>query len=453
MTKRVLTLGTTALASLFIFGAACGGDENNQSDNTGTKTSALDCSGSICTLTGDIAEELTLKKADGPYLLKGGVFVGSADGSKTGVLTIEPGTIVYGEEQSFLAVGQGSRLEAAGTKDAPIVFTSAKDEGSRAAGDWGGLIINGRAPLNTGATAEGEGGTGVYGGDKADDNSGTLEYVRVEFGGYQISDDNELNGIAFQGVGSGTTIEHVQVHRSKDDGIEFFGGTAQAKYILVSGIGDDNLDWTDGWQGKVQFFAAVQYGYDADNGIEADNNGDNNTATPVSSPTISNVTLVGRPASDKSDLGMLIREGTQGKLFNVVVTGFNDTCLSLDQDATFDNVTAGTLTLQGAILNCPEATTYCDLRQVGADASCSDDGLDHSAVQTWFESGMGNEVVDPLVAAPAPEDAAPALVPAAGSPALSGFVDPGDSWFKAVDFRGAVGSQDWTAGWTAFPEN
>jgi hypothetical protein len=150
-----------------------------------------------------------------------------------GTLKIEPGVYVLGLGQTAaLVVDQGARIEAVGSVNAPIVFTSAKSVGSRGTADWGGLIINGRARLNVpGGVALGEGDTGEYGGTNDADDSGILRYVRVEFGGTEFSPTNELNGIAFQGVGSRTTIEYVQVHQNLDDGVEFFGGNANARYL------------------------------------------------------------------------------------------------------------------------------------------------------------------------------------------------------------------------------
>ena len=147
---------------------------------------------------------------------------------------------------------------ADGTPDAPIIMSSDAAIGSRARGQWGGLIINGSAPTNQGVTF-GEGDTGAFGGNNPSDSSGTLRYVRLEFAGIEFSPDNELNGIAFQGVGSGTIVDHVQVHMNQDDGIEMFGGTVNLKYVLVTGARDDSFDWTDGWTGKGQFWVAQQY--------------------------------------------------------------------------------------------------------------------------------------------------------------------------------------------------
>ena len=298
-------------------------------------------------------------------MLRGGVFVGDDENLTT--LTVEPGVTVLGEERSFLTITRSSRLVAEGSEAAPIVFTSARAVDDAAAqSDWGGIIINGRAPINSGAEAMGEGNTGAYGGSDPTDDSGSLRYVVVAYAGFEITSKNELNAVAFQGVGSGTTVDYLHVHMGKDDGIEFFGGTVGVKHVLLSGIGDDNIDWTDGWQGKAQFVAAVQYDVDADNGIEADNSGDDNALTPISDPTLSNLTLVGIPGSSRSDLGVLLREGTRGSIYNSVVMGFGEACLSLDQDATFANAEAGTISLDGVVLHCPGSQPYCDLGAVAA---------------------------------------------------------------------------------------
>lgn len=236
-------------------------------------------------LQGAITSDMTLTN-DNTYLLRGGVFVGD-DVNET-ILTIEPGTVIYGEASTYgmLVIRRNSKIMADGTVDAPIVFTS--DQVHPARSDWGGLILNGNAHLNVpGGEAYGEGSTGLYGGGLTPDdtdNSGVLRYVRVEYAGREISPDNELNGIAFQGVGSGTTIEYCQVHMNKDDAFEWFGGAAWAKYLYATGCADDQFDWTEGWNGKGQFFVCQQYEDDADQGIEADNNAEDNDYTPRAHP-------------------------------------------------------------------------------------------------------------------------------------------------------------------------
>ncbi len=414
--------------------------------------SGYTCDGDVCTVTGPILADVTFT-ADKKWVLSGGVFVGD-DGdpdAAPAVLTIEPGTTVYGDTAalSFLLVTRGSRLVADGRADAPIVFTSAKDAGSRARGDWGGLVINGQAPVNGCAgdpcTVLGEAGTGTYGGDVPGDDSGVLRYVRVEFGGALIDDENELNGFSFQGVGSGTVIDNIQAHLVSDDCVEFFGGTANAKRILCTGVGDDNLDWTFGWTGNVQFLVAQQYPDAGGNGIEADNHESNNELTPVSRPIISNVTLVGQPGSENSKIGVLLRRGTQAELHNVVVTGFNDRCFDMDDSATFnfaveDGALTGNTVVKNSIFDCAELT---------------DDAEDDAFVLTDFLLTMndGNQVADPGLVAPDAVGAAD-FRPAPGSPAASGGVVPSGAFFEAASYRGACPpDDDWAQGWAAYPQN
>lgn len=394
-------------------------------------------------LSGNITTTTVLTSAT-DHLLSGAVFV--QDGA---TLIIMPGVTIYGEgaTNGTLIVAQGGKIIADGTKDNPIVFTSDQLEGQRDRGQWGGLIINGRAPINTGATAFGEGDTGQYGGTDPTDNSGTLRYVRVEFAGIEFSPDNELNGIAFQGVGSGTTVEYVQVHYNQDDGIEFFGGTVNAKYLYCSGIRDDSFDWTDGWTGKGQFWVAQQRGEDADNGIEADNEGDNNEATPRSNPTLYNITLVGDPNGPESDTGMLLREGTAATIRNAIVIGFNSAGLDIDQSSTFNQANSGALSVQNTIFF-NNRTDQGDTKIAG-NFNLDDDGFDEA---TWATTAsFNNSQSDPALMAPY-SHTLPDFTPESNSPAANGTVPvatvPNDGFFTAVDFIGAMGpNNNWLAGW------
>jgi hypothetical protein len=413
-------------------------------DDAATPPEEEACEDGVCILSGTITESRTLS-ADLAWVLRGGVFIGD-DASET-VLTIEPGTTIYGEASTdgMLVIRRGSKLIADGTEDAPIVFTSSKPAGSRARGDWGGLVVNGRATINTGNGAAcdseegqgyGEGGTGWYGGCDDEDDSGVLRYVRVEFAGTLISPDNELNGIAFQGVGRGTDVDFVQVHMNADDGIEFFGGTVDAKHLLVTGAADDSFDWTDGWRGRGQFLVAQQFADAADNGIEADNNAEANDAEPRSNPTLSHVTVVGAPDGGEtaSDLGMLLREGTAGVLANVVAVGFNDGCLDVNHDATFTQLDSGDLRVERSLLGCAEAIV--------------EDGDDPTDLSEWFDSITGNDTADPQLVS-AFDAAAPDLRPSPGSPAATGGESPADPFFTAASYRGGIDpTDDWTAGWT-----
>jgi hypothetical protein len=390
---------------------------------------------------------------DRDWLLRGTVFVEAPN-----TLEIQAGTTIYGENNTLgtLVIKQGAMIMAEGTADEPIVFTSDQPEGQRARGQWGGLIINGKAPINTGDYAWGEGNTGKYGGDVADDNSGILKYVRVEFAGIEFSPDNELNGIAFQGVGSATTAEYLQVHFNQDDGIEFFGGTANLKYALCTGIRDDNFDWTDGWTGKAQFLVAQQKGDDADQGIEADNNGENNELQPYSNPQIYNVTLIGDPSTDhgdESDTGILLREGTKGTLRNIIVMGFkNKAGLDIDDEVTHNWANSGDLSVQ----NCIFYENGPDNFSTDTD-EYDDDGVDHFDERAWaMTDGFNNyEATSSPITNPydltnpdfrSTGVATDGTVPVATPPA--------DGFFEQVNFIGGVDpNNDWTQGWTTTAQN
>jgi hypothetical protein len=398
----------------------------------------------VVVVSGRITNDTTWEN-DFYYVLRGAVFV--QGGAR---LTIEPGTTIVGETATLgtLVIARGSRIIANGRADAPIVFTSDQPVGDRGRGDWGGLIINGRAPLNvSGGEGIGEGDTGVYGGDDPNDNSGVLRYVRVEFAGIEFSPDNELNGIAFQGVGRGTVVDHVQVKMNKDDGVEFFGGTVDAKHLVLTSIADDSIDWTDGWTGRLQFVVAHQRGDDADNGIEADNSGDNNNLLPRSDPTIYNLTLVGDPDNNEgseSDDGMLLREGTAATIRNFIVMGFKEFGINVDQTATVQQVRNGNLTLANGILF--QNGLLSDRAHFDDDAA------------PFFAGSSTIRVGDPGLIDPFNHEH-PNYRPR-GAATLAGgqlapATPPNDGFFEVTTFIGALSpdpAQDWTRGWTDFEQ-
>jgi hypothetical protein len=305
----------------------------------------------------DILED-TRWTNDRVWVLTQPIFVGvdcGGDGNKAGcvaaTLTIDPGTTIVGKSDiaqgirgAYLIVSRGSRLVADATPDAPldaprrpteaeaIVFTSDKDPGSRAVEDWGGLIINGQAPTNAGDDVQGEGDAGFYGGPDVNDDSGILRGVRIEYAGDDVTPADQLNGLALEGVGAGTTISYVQIHYNKDDGIEPFGGTVSVDHLVVTGIGDDSVDGTDGYRGFMQFIIGQQNGKDADQGFEISNNGDAEDASPKSTAIIANATMIGANdgvvtggiAGAESDNGIQLREGTNYRVYNSIFQGFGD---------------------------------------------------------------------------------------------------------------------------------
>ena len=369
----------------------------------------------VQTVEGEITANTTWAE---DVLLKGPVFVRSG-----ATLTINAGVTVFGEKATLgtLIVDRGAKLIAVGTEDKPVIYTSDQPANSRTRADNGGLIINGYSTLNVpGGTKEGEGDTGTFGCSGADcnenDNSGTLRYFRVEYGGIQFSPDNELNGIAFQGVGRGTTVDHVQVAYSKDDGVEFFGGTVNIKNIIITACGDDSLDWTDGWRGNGQFIVMQQLGDEADNGIEADNLDKTNDAEPRSNPTLYNMTLAGDPDfGEGSTNGMLLRRGTAGNIRNSIVTGFKKSGVNIDSLATFTQAQNGSLVVDNNIFfnNNPNFDTDASDKEAGS--------LPFTTEQFMKNTMQNNKEVDPKLGNPY-DVLKPDFRPTAGSPAVDGTV-------------------------------
>jgi hypothetical protein len=373
-------------------------------------------------------------------------------------LTIEPGTTIRGGGVgSALIVTRGSRLVAEGTAVAPIVFTSDVPVGSRAPGDWGGVALLGAASVNVeGPQLEGIealGDRGTYGGSDDAHDCGSLEYVRIEFAGYEFSTDNELNGLTLAGCGTGTTINHVQVHRGSDDGIEIFGGKVNIDHIVLSNIQDDSLDWDFGWTGTAQFLVIRHDAASSDAGFEADNGNPSTEATPRSEPTMYNVTLVGGAGSTSP--GMVLRRGTWGAIHNAIVTGFPVSGVDI-RDAFSVAGTAVTpprLLVGSSIFfdNGTAGTEHGDADGTGADdddASFDEDAfLRSAALANRFDA-------DPRLP-DATNVTAPNLVPPADSPAATGAATPPAGFDDSAAYVGAFepGGSDWSEGWASFPQN
>jgi hypothetical protein len=431
-----------------------GGNDSNrcvyQREFQGCPSFAQDLGNRACGIGGTINQDVTLTN-DTTWVLTSAVFIGEradigdpvpAEGP---TLTVEAGTRIVGTKsgRTALVISRGSRIIAEGLPHAPIVMTGENYAATgAAAGDWGGLVINGAAPLNTCSEgvceAVGEGDSGAYGGDDPYDDSGVLRYVRVQFAGDKVTDEDELNGIAFQGVGSGTVVDYVQVHRNADDGIEFFGGTVNAKHLILTDIEDDSVDWTQGWQGKLQYVLVKQIQddtVDTDRGMELDNLEQDNDAEPRSGGVMANFTLLGKPG----ELGINPRRGTGGNFSNFIVTGFAN-CLDIDSAATFNAAGApgartGVLTFENTILNCGTNIVEND-----------EDTPDPWSVQDFFDEQPGNSERDPAL---------DGVFPPEDAEYLSGYpLDPMvyDDFFEDVDYIGAFRSRDsaWHYNWSEF---
>lgn len=272
------------------------------------------------------------------YRLKGKVIIG-----KGSELIIPAGTKIIGEggTSAYIAIAQEGKIFVNGTKEAPVVMTGV--EAKR--GNWGGLVICGKAPINKGTTATAEVSDLTYGGTDANDNSGSIQYLRIEYAGAAYNSEKEFNGLSFFGVGSGTKIEYVQTHEGSDDGFEWFGGTVNTKYLVSTHNDDDQFDWTEGWNGTNEFWFSKESGV-ANRGIEADNNSKDRSAAPIANPTIKNITLVGLGLNTSSELtetqAMKLREGTKGIMDNVVLSNWK-TGFDVEHDETLANVANGSL--------------------------------------------------------------------------------------------------------------
>lgn len=321
-------LGLILALSLFGCKKDLGGGENGLI-NVPTST----------TLSGSINTTTTLT-SDKVWTLKGYVYV--TDGAK---LIIQPGTTIISDisEKGALCIERGAQIFAEGTLSKPIVFTSGKPIGERTPGDWGGIVILGRAKTNRSSEPIIEGGIGrPFGGINDSDNSGVLKYVRIEYAGIAAMPNSEINALTLGGVGNGTIIENVQTIYANDDAFEFFGGTVNGKNLYAYATADDDFDFDFGYTGTITNGIAkrdpqfVDSG-DAGNGIECDNDGTGSTATPYTHPKLFNMILVGpNNASSLSNhnLGLRFRRATQFTMKNSIIWGWMKGGLSLESNET-----------------------------------------------------------------------------------------------------------------------
>lgn len=343
------------------------------------------------------------------------------------------------DSENFSEPRATAQLIAEGTANQPIVFTSTRNQ----INSWGGIIMTGRASNNIPGgqgTVEGIEQDIFYGADASGnfndtDNSGSLEYVRIEYAGYSINAGSELQSLTLYSIGSETNINHINLYGSSDDGIELFGGTVDIKYLVVYGADDDSFDYDQGWSGKGQFWLAVQRD-GADQGFENDgcaDEADCDQGSGPGSPNISNATVVApkNTVSGKDNMGLKLREGLQGAYRNIIVSNFVGNPFFLDgeenaNDDTYENYASGDIVLENFVLqnNGPWAST------------------DESRYSSSYEYAASNDPAD-LFNNPGSYDYS---LPS-GSPYLSGGQVPSDSWFDNVPFRGAVGESgsewDW----------
>ncbi len=412
---------------------------------------------------------------DNIYILDGPVFLEAG-----GTLNIEAGTVIkakpnQGDVASALIITRGAQIFAEGTASQPIIFTAEDDDLSDSGdftsedrGEWGGLLILGRATVaRPGGTDNIEGLTVVdrtaFGcGDTPDDedNSGVLRHVSIRHGGAALAPGDEINGLTLGGVGSGTTIEFVEVFANLDDGIEFFGGTVDVKYASVAFCGDDSFDYDFGYRGRGQFWFSLQ-GPEDPTGRAGEHDGANpDNQAPFSQPTIYNATYIGTgdelaPDGDANDFAILVRDNGGGFYNNSIFTGFPAIGLAIedrDTESSFERLLAGDLAFNnntwfdfGAGNTAADLFTAVDPDEIAVATS--------STVASTL-SAANNTFNDPAIASISrtPNGGLdPRLT--AGSPDLSGNDPSGDAFFQQVSYRGAFGNGFlWLEGWTALDE-
>ena len=430
------------------------------------------------TVTGNITTNTTWTKNNIYELVDEVIVSGGA------TLTIEAGTLVEGRQGTFsggvssdgsaLFIARDGKINAVGTPLEPIVFTCV---GTKSKGCWGGISILGNASNNDGTAdspiVAGRDATGgckqkaaegrtpkLYGGCNDDDNSGVMQYVRVEYAGFKFTATNELNGLALYGVGRGTTIDHIQVHAGLDDGIEFFGGTVNAKYIYLTANSDDSFDYTESFSGNVQFVIVQHDSLDSDKGLEMDNNTSTPNALPRSTPKLYNFTVVGKQnvagtsgASGNNSIGGLhVRVGAQPKMFNFIVQNFpfgididnNETCTDFN--------TAAGMQIGNSMFT---QLGRKDASDTGDPAACGATEVEALDAATTNEFPATSPVLSPFsVTAP---DFRPAFGTASGgvAPPATPVGAPAGFFDVTATYKGAVAPASatksnipWYAGWT-----
>jgi hypothetical protein len=283
---------------------------------------------------------------------------------------------------------------AEGTADEPILFTSSLPEGARESGSWGGVILLGKAPNFKGEDTLIEGledaDVNKYGGDVEDDDSGTMTYVRIEFGGYELSEGNEINGLTLGSVGSGTTLSHIMVNTTLDDCFEFFGGTVNADHLICNNQGDDMFDCDQGFKGTLSYLFGrmIDTSSSDPNGFEMDSDNDS-TDEPRTFVTAENVTLCGQTDDEdgtETSRGMVLRENLTGEFDGIMVTGFD---VGVDTRDDFGSEDDPSVTLANSKFWGQR------VEDIAADETGDDDNDSGFSEVDWFEMGTDNEVPDP----------------------------------------------------------
>ncbi|MFZ4059210.1 MAG: hypothetical protein ACOYKE_13795 [Ferruginibacter sp.] len=400
-------------------------------------------------ITGVVNEVVELPK--GKYTLKGYVYV-----NNRATIRFAAGSIIVSDtiQKGALIIEKNSRLFAEGTASEPIVFTSGKAPGFRKPGDWGGIVMLGNAPTNRSTTPIIEGGiNSEYGGAVVADNSGSLKYVRIEFAGIAADPNSEINGLTLGGVGSGTTIENIQVSYGNDDAYEMFGGTVNLKNIIAFATADDDFDFDFGYVGRLQFGISLRDplfvdGGDAGNGIECDNDGTGTVATPRTRPQMSNFTFCGPNGAAGTlanhNFNTRFRRSTHFLLNNSILMGYAKAGFQFESDSTASAYLDGRSRFRHNLVHSVlenykvGSTTLTTAAAVKTKAEGADSCKSYAA---FTDINLENPF----------SLTAPNFQPKAGSVALSGASFFGmPAAFTVTTYVGAIGTTNWATGWTSF---
>ena len=485
MKFKFLTLGIIATVAAFTF-SSCTKTKIEKVIETRIDTVLVYPPAIYTELTGSLPTQSL--DATKKYLIVGQVFIESGS-----VLTIPAGTKLFGQKSSkgTLVVKPGGKIIADGTATSPIIFTSNQDKGAREQGDWGGIVMLGKANINQNSPAiEGITPAVTYGTFQStandNDNSGILKYVRIEYAGIAITPNNETNGLTMGAVGNGTTIDYVQVSYGGDDSYEWFGGTVACSHLIAFGGWDDDFDTDFGFSGKVQYAIGMRDPFNADqsgsNGFESDNDASGSTATPKTSAVFSNVTLLG-PVYDSAKASfsgnylhaLHLRRNTELSLFNSVIVGYP---IGLNLDGTLANYTSGAAVLDNNILVCPgvkgksqraffagsaadaNVSTYWKTTKSNTVFTLNNPQATAGALvysKTFADAGieptliMGFNTVAGVSGGTYPANPNLALFSGATQSGAA-FTDAKlSAWFdKSTSFKGAFGSNDWSDVWSNF---
>jgi hypothetical protein len=452
--------------SVLVFFASCSKETEEDDINPPVASNTVE-------ITGDVAANSTWT-ADKIYVLKGNVFVTS-----NATLTIEAGTIIKGDKatKGALVITRGSKIMAVGTADKPIVFTSSIAAGARKEGDWGGVVLLGKAPNNLGTSVPIEGisdatDKGKHGGTDVADNSGTMKYVRIEYAGIALSPDNEINGLTFGSVGNGTTIDYIEVYRSGDDAYEWFGGSVNCSHLLAIDSWDDDFDTDNGFSGKVQFGLTQRLAVTADvsgsNGFESDNDAAGSNNAPQTSAVFSNMTVLGPVGSGGSSINANFQHGAQIRR-NSAISIFNSVFIGYTEGIFYDDaLPAGGTANASANLVAGKSVFANNLVYNSNSKNNQIKATTLGVVTPLLTATLAANIFDPAVLAAAvfadpykysadlvaaARVGIPNFTLAATSPAATGAAFTNaklTSGFTSVAYKGAFGAENWAAGWASF---